>query len=351
MVDPANSDVRVAEESDLVDWQRFVDETPGAGCMHHSAWYGVLRDAYWVKPYFLMSREASGQVTGILPLYHSLSPLTGSHLSSLEDGVLAVSPQAGMTLLVKARSLRDVLNASYLQIRGGPVDQEGSKVFTAVRTLINTSQSIDGLWSSIKKKKRETVRRIRIAESSMVRIENDADLSGIDDFYGVYAEHMCDLGTPVMGIDSFHAMRSHFGPRRLRLYLVKEKHRIIGGMLCILNKDRWTDYYAIMRPSSETQFANYLLYWHVIRDAASSGAPLLDLGRSMLNSTVHHFKRKWGGWDVEVNYHFYFAAQPRSPWLEGLKRGNGLPQRIWSHLPLAVCNRFGPLLRKQLPFI
>jgi FemAB-related protein (PEP-CTERM system-associated) len=345
-----NIAVRLAQENDLPKWQAFIDQTPGAGCMHHAGWYSILRDAYWVKPYFLIAEEAGGRVVGVMPAYHSRSPLTGSHLSSLEDGVLAVDAAVTAALLAKARSLRDEIGARYLQVRGGMVDGPGAKSFPTVHTFIGTCQPVDALWSAIKKKTRWAIRQ---AEKVNISIEHNADLAGLEAFYRIYAEHMRDLGTPVMGIDAFRAMRSHLGCRRLRLYLVRERQRLIGGMLCILNTGLWTDYLAILRPSDETDFANYLLYWHVIRDAAACGAPALDLGRSTPDSNVHLFKRKWGGRDVEVTYHFYPTAnaQSRNVGLEQLKRGKGLQQRLWSHLPLAVCNRLGPLLRKQLPFI
>ena len=318
--------------------------------MHHAAWYAILRDAYWVKPYFLMAEGAAGQVTGLLPLYHSRSPLTGSHLSSLEGGVLSVNTTATAALVAEARSLRDVIGARYLQVRGGMVDRPGAKSTPTVHTFIDTCQPADALWSGVKKKTRWAIRH---AEKADISIEHDADLAGLEGFYRVYAEHMRDLGTPVMGIDAFRAMRLHLGSQRLRLYLVRERQRLIGGMLCILNNGLWTDYLAIVRPTGETDFANYLLYWHVIRDAAACGAPTLDLGRSTPDSNVHLFKRKWGGRDVEITYHFYPAANAQSgdAGLEQLKRRKGLRQRLWSHLPLAVCNRVGPMLRKQLPFI
>jgi FemAB-related protein (PEP-CTERM system-associated) len=342
--------VRLASEADMAAWQEFVDATPGAACTHHAGWLGVLRDAYWVMPCFLLATGGDGAVQGILPAYRSRSFLAGSHVSSLEDGVLARDAAATQALLVAARALRDELGARYLQIRGGPVDGPGDATVPTVRTFISTERGRDPLWKAVKKKTRWGVRQ---AEKQGIAIEHDAALDRLDDFYRAYAAHMRDLGTPVIGADAFHAIRDHLGRSRLRLYLVKANAQLIGGMLCIINADRWTDYFAIVRRSPETEFANYLLYWHVIRDAAENGVPILDLGRSTPNSNVHHFKRKWGGTNVDVPYHFYVGRNrsARNVGLQRFKEGNGLPQRIWSHLPLAVSNRLGPLLRKQLPFV
>jgi FemAB-related protein (PEP-CTERM system-associated) len=343
-------DVRIANDEDLDAWQLFVDRTPNAGCMHHAGWYRILRDAYWVTPYFLIAEEQSNGIAGVLPLYHSRSPLTGSHLSTLEGGVLATYAGAARALLAEARSLRDAVGAKYLQVRGGMVDEPGPRSFMTVDTVIDTSQAPEQLWRAVKKKTRWAIRQV---QKTQIRVERDTDLSNLDVFYSLYAEHMRDLGTPVQGRDAFLALKKHLGQARLRLYLVEENNRKIGGMLCILNQGRWTDYYAIVRPSEHTEFANYLLYWSVISDAAACGGPILDLGRSTPGTNVHLFKRKWGGRDVEVAYHFYpsKASVHLGVGLEELKRGKGLPQRVWSHLPLWVGNRLGPLLRKQLPFI
>jgi hypothetical protein len=342
--------VRIASESDLPAWQAFVDRSPGASCMHHAGWLRVLKNAYWVTPYFLMATSTAGDVQGILPLYHSRSPLTGPHVSSLEDGALAYDANTVQALMNEARIVRDRTRASYLQIRGGPIDQPASLTQPTVRTFITTSLPAETLWSRVKKKSRWGVRQ---AEKQSIRVEHDSGQCGLEDFYRTYAEHMHGLGTPVMGLDAFRAMRTNLGTEHLRLYLVKHGKRLLGGMLCIVQANRWTDYYAIVRPSDESEFANYLLYWFVIRDASACGVSRLDLGRSTPDSNVHRFKQKWGGVDVEVPYHFYPApnAHLRDIGLQHLKRGKGLPQRIWSHLPLALCNRLGPLLRKQLPFI
>ena len=353
-----NIRVRLAKETDLPDWQQFVDRTPQAGCMHHAGWYAVLRDSCWVKPYFLIAEDARrGDYTGILPLYHSTSPLTGSHLSSLGQGILAENQQTVAALLDHARSWRDSIGAKYLELRGGPSDQPGDQAFTIIRTFINTDRPPEILWRAIKKKTRQAIRQ---AEKAAIRIECDATLAGMDDFYWTYAEHMRTFGTPVIGIDFFHAIRAQLGKDRLRLYLVKDDRRLIGGILCILNSRSWSAVYGAVRPSRATNLANYLLYWRVIRDASIYGSSILDLGRSAPASNVRLFKRKWGGTEIEVAYERYFGRakinndRPRAhddAVRDSLRRQKGSFYTIWSHLPLVLCNSLGPLIRKQLPFM
>jgi FemAB-related protein (PEP-CTERM system-associated) len=341
--------VRLVQSGDLVAWQNFVDAAPHAGAFHHAGWYDVLGDAFWVQPYFLMAVDSCDTPHGVLPLYYSRSPITGAHLSSLEGGVLAARSEATVALLAEAKALRDWLGVGYLQLRGGPVDQPAEIIAPKVHTYIDTTRRIEELWAAVKKKSRWGIRQ---AEKQDLHVALDADLGALESFYRVYALHMRDLGTPVIGLDAFNSIRRRLGLQRLRLYLVHHGTRLVGGMLCIINGSRWTDYYAVVRSTKDIEFANYLLYWHVIRDAARRGAACLDLGRSTPDSNVHLFKRKWGGRDVEYAYHFYAntAVKVRDPELQR-SLGNGLAQRMWSHLPLSLCNHLGPLLRKQLPFI
>jgi FemAB-related protein (PEP-CTERM system-associated) len=342
--------VKAVLETDLPSWQAFVDRTAGAGCMHHAGWYKVLRDAYWVTPHFLMATDQRNEIRGILPLYFSRSPFTGKHLSSLEDGVLCDDPRAAQSLIEAAIMLKEKLGARYLQIRGGPgEDAVPAAIVPTVQTVIPTARPVDAIWSAVKKKTRWTVRQ---AEKQDVRIKADPGLSRLEEFYHAYAAHMRELGTPVFGIETFTAIHSHLGRERLRLFVAIHEERLIGGMLCIVNRDQWTDYYAIVRPSERADLANYLLYWHAIRAASEAGTSRLNLARSAPDSNVHMFKRKWGGTDIAVPYRFYPATGARrGRGLEAMKQRRGVAQTVWSRLPLPLCNRLGPLLRKQLPFI
>jgi Acetyltransferase (GNAT) domain len=342
--------IRPASEADLPRWQDFADLTPGAGGLHHAGWYCVLRDAYWVTPLFLMGISGDDTIVGILPTYVSRSLFTGLHISSLEGGVLARRHEAATALLAEAIALRDRMRSRYLQLRGGAMPDASGIVVPTVRTIIPTDGTLDALWAGMKQSCRRAVRK---GEKEPVVVEQDPRLDRMEEFYTIYAAHMHRLGTPVMGIDAFAAMRAHLGRNRLRLYLVRKQGHVIGGMLCLANNRLWTSYLTAVAPSKGAEFANYTLYWHVIRDAFSMGVARLDLGRSTAGSNVHVFKQRWGGIDVEVPYRFYPAPNLRSGdmGLQNLKKEKGLPQRVWSRLPLTLCNRLGPLLRKQLPFI
>jgi hypothetical protein len=342
--------VRQAVEADLAAWQQFVDDQPEAGPLHHAGWYRVLREAYRVQPAFFMATDVSGAIRGIVPTYRSNSVFTGRHYTTLEGGILAGDAEAQRALHATIKDLRNEPGVAYSQLRGGAVDERDAIQIATVHTVLRTGEGRDARWAAIKGKTRWGIRQ---AEKQELHVGRNDDLSGLDAFYDLYAAHMRDLGTPVFGSGTLRAMRRHIGPERLRLYLLTHRGKCIGGMVCVVHGRRWTDLYAIVRRSRETEFANYLLYWHVIREAADLGVEEFDLGRSAPQSTVHLFKRKWGGRDVEIPYIFFAGprARSRSFGLVGETREMGLRQRVWSKLPLTLCNIVGPLVRADLPFL
>jgi hypothetical protein len=340
--------VSLAGSAELAEWQRFVDGRDAAGPFHHAAWSNVLADAFAVVPRFWIARDERGGIRGVLPGYLSRSPFTGSHVTSLDGGILA--DEGAVDVL--AQAIRDeaaTRGLRFAQLRGGPFPEPDGSVRT-IHTLIDTGHGPDRAWAEVKTKTRWGVRQ---AERGGITIVRDSALERIDVFYDLYAEHMRGLGTPVFGRAFFRAMRRHLGANRMRLYLVESAGEAIGGMICVAHGRMWTDLYAVVRRSKAFEFANYLLYWHVIRDAAECGISAFDLGRSAPGSGVLLFKHKWGGRDEDVPYAFYAgpSAKKHAFGLVEEERRIGLRQKIWMKLPLAAANFAGPLVRRDLPFL
>ena len=91
-----------------------------------------------------------------------------------------------------------------------------------------------------------------------------------------------------------------------------------------------------------------LLYWSFLEHVIGRGVRVFDFGRCTPGGGTHRFKQQWGAADVPL------------PWLQWSSRAVAAtpsPDRpafrvasaVWRHLPLAVTNRIGPLLARQLP--
>jgi len=265
-------------------------------------------------------------------------------------GILTENSAAFAALSTEIRGLAERPELRYVQVRGGEMEGEASAITPTVHTIVPTSRSVEELWASLNGKARNSVRQLQ-REELKVRLETSGER--LREFYPLYAAHMRELGSPVFGQRTLPAMLRHLGPERLRFFLLSHFGQPIGGMLCIVHGDRLTNQYSIVRRLGAPKNANYLLYWHVIEHAARNGIREFDLGRSTPQSGVHRFKQKWGGSDREVPYRLYTGSHRKSE-ARGIWSGTsdfGLMQRMWSKLPLAVCNAIGPVVRRELPFL
>jgi CelD/BcsL family acetyltransferase involved in cellulose biosynthesis len=96
-------------------------------------------------------------------------------------------------------------------------------------------------------------------------------------------------------------------------------------------------------------YVNTLLYWEQLRFAVSAGYRVFDFGRSSLDSGTYDFKRQWGAEPVPLNWQYWLAPGQGMPGLTPSSPKFRLAVRAWQHLPLAIANRLGPRLVKDLP--
>lgn len=102
-------------------WGDFVAGQPGALPYHHPAWSHVLRETFGYRLAALGCTDATGRLTGVLPLAEKKGLLAGVHLSSLPNthtaGPLAVDRASLGALLSGAAARVDHSTASWLQLR------------------------------------------------------------------------------------------------------------------------------------------------------------------------------------------------------------------------------------------
>lgn len=343
--------VSVAGEDDLEQWQAYVAARPEAKAMHHAAWFRILQDAFSVSCHFLVARSDSGRICGVLPLYVSRSFLTGKHVASLDDGLLANDASAARALNEAAIGIYRETGARYLLLRNSAFAGEPPLVSiqrTTVRRIVGTALQADELFRTLSSYARRDVRR---ASARGYRIVEDRELAAIDGpFYDEYAMNLRQLGTPVVSRSMFASMKHQLGPACLRLYLALRGDHVVGGLLCVVAPSGWTALYGVVRHELLGDYANYLLYWHAIAEASRSGSHSLDLGSNAVGSGSHQFKQKWPGVDRETQNTYLAAGIDCVPEFAKVYAGNSLRQRIWKQLPLTVTNRLGPILRAGLPF-
>lgn len=321
---------------------------------HDPAWLDVLRVALKHKTSALLHWRGSDLVAA-LPLALTRSPLFGRHLVSLpyvnRAGLLTADAAAGDALLQCASDLAKQSDARYLELRHHGRAFE-SDTFTHLRDekcrmLLSLPTSSDDLWTSLKAKVRNQVRK---GERAGLTIQFGGE-ELVRGFYSVFATNMRDLGTPVYPRKLFTAMLHHLGERCEIALVLLEDVPVAGA---ILVHDRIGENAITQVPSASClrQFnrlcANMWMYHRLIDRAIERGATRFDFGRSSEGSGPYKFKKQWGAqpeptpWQVVLLDGSLDDARPDHP-----RNRKRIEQ--WQKLPVWVTKAIGPTIVRGIP--
>jgi FemAB-related protein (PEP-CTERM system-associated) len=337
----------VAECADGAAWDGYVDRAPGASGYHLWRWRELFSGVFGHTPIYLAASRG-GAIVGVLPLVRFDSRIFGRALVSLPflnyGGVVADDREAAEALVGAAGALRTRLHARHVELRHRARQFEAlAPRHHKVTMLLPLPGSPDALWSALDRKVRNQVRK---AEKHALTV-SVGGVAEVGAFYGVFAENMRDLGTPVYGRHVFAAIATLF-PERTRLFVVRHEGRPVAASFTW----RWRDTVEVPWASSlraaSAMAPNMLLYWAMLKDAVESGAAVFDFGRSTPDEGTFHFKKQWGAaadplcWEYDLGGGALPDHGPRNPKFQ-------LAIAAWRKLPLAVANRLGPLVASHLP--
>ena len=94
---------------------------------------------------------------------------------------------------------------------------------------------------------------------------------------------------------------------------------------------------------------NEFLYWNAIKWASSSGARELDLGRCSVDSGTYRFKMQWNPEVRPLFWYYWLASGTALPDLNPSNPKYALAIRCWKRMPVAVANRLGPWIVRNIP--
>jgi len=329
------------------EWDEFVQGCEGWTHCHLWGWREVMQRALGHETPYLAARTSAGQLDGVLPLVRVRSRLFGHYLMSmpfLNYGGPLGSHEAVRALAAEAVRRADAAGCRMLELRSRaecPTELPASHRKITV-TLRLVPGDPDAVMAGFPAKLRSQIRR-PLQEGVEVRFGHDQ----LKPFYAVFAEHMRDLGTPVLGLRFFESISSTFGDD---VWFGCAWHA--GTPVAAGCGFRWDSEFEMTWASALRAFnrtaANMLLYWRFMERAANEGLATFNFGRCTPGSGTHRFKQQWGG-DDETLWWYHResdtgAATP-SPDTGALALG----PKIWRHLPLAVANAVGPRIVRFIP--
>jgi len=329
------------------DWDAFARSASGWTHVHLYGWRAVMERTLGHECVYLGAYGADGSLRGILPLVRVRSRLFGHYLVSMPflnyGGALGGDEAIGaLTDAAVTRAEADGVTLLELRHRAAaPVRLPVSHRKVTVVLELPTGD-IAPLWDGLPAKVRSQVRRPG-KEGVEVRFGPDQ----LEPFYAVFAEHMRDLGTPVLGQPFFRGIRDTFPEDAWFGCAWLDGEPVAGG--CGF---QWGAEFEMTWASSLRRYnrvaPNMLLYWAFMERCVARGIAVFNFGRCTPDSGTHRFKRQWGSRDEPLHWYQRAAGDAGgTPSPDDAKFR--LATRIWRRLPLAVANRLGPPIVRLIP--
>lgn len=344
-------------------WGNFVAGQPGALPYHHPAWSQVLQETFGYRLAALGCTDATGRLTGVLPLVEKKSLLAGVHLSSLPNtptaGPLAVDHVSLGALLSGAAARVDHSVASWLQLKlEGPAVDGLTRGFSGgiwgATYVLDLPADPERLRFGGSRHNSAIQRNIRKAARLGVVVREASSASDLRGWYRLYLETMRAHGIPPRPRRLFEVIWDILVPLGLARLLLAERRaggqsRLLAGCLFLVHNS--TVIYAFNgRDPTQLEFRpNDAIHWSAMTEACQAGRRQYDFGEdsSGIDGLVR-FKEKWGAVPVDL-YRYHYPRQRE------LERGMLAPghfrraaESAWRRLPLGTTAALGKLIYGRL---
>ena len=348
MFTDAEVHIEHATDDTAAEWDGFVAAAPGASLYHRYRWREIVREVFGRETHYLAAR-VGGRIAGVLPLVRLKSFLFGDFLVSMPyfnyGGIVAESEAVSGRLLEQCGALAHSLGVLHAKLR------HRTPAFPAlpcrtdkVTMLLDLPADSQVLWQSSGSKVRAQVKRPQREGATC----EHGGAEHLADFYAVFAENMRDLGTPVYPRHFFSAILAAF-PDAARLFVVRHAGAPVAAAFVIGDGRTLEIPWASSLRRANAIGVNMLLYWNILEYACKSGYGVFDFGRSTEGSGPYHFKKQWGAEPHQLYWHYWLRDGGELPKLNPSNPRYDTAIAVWRRLPLAVTNRLGPLLVRNLP--
>ncbi len=323
---------------------------------YQPAWLNLISQVYGYVVNILTTTNASGEISGFLPVCTMHSPIIGKRVVSLPFSdhcpLLAEDGTSAEELVKQALRLADVEKARYLELRAGNHPMLGERPELAasllyVRWFLPLASDLDTIWSALRK---PIQRQVKKSESLGVRVRLAQQREEVNHFYRLHLlTRSKKHGMPVQPRRYFLQLWDTFAAQgALQLLLAEYQGNVIAAML-LLAAGATVRYAYGASDEAYLQLApNNLLMWAAITWGCQHGYQTLDMGRTACdNEGLMEFKRRWGATKEPLTYYYY----PRVDGLASMSEQSWkfrLLTNCWRRVPLQVAGPLGGSLYKHL---
>lgn len=325
----------------------FVAQSPSSKICHLFAWGDAVARAASISAFYLVARDHKG-IHGVLPLVHVRSILFGNFMVSQAfsdyGGILADSDEARDVLFNYAVELATTNNCQTIEFRNvQPLPYNLEPRTGKMCMYLPLARDADKIWKSFDPKVRNQVRKAE--KSGILVIDGCFEL--LDEFYGVYATRMHQLGTPAYPRKLMYNILKAF-PDNSRIFAVRLGGLTVGTGFTLCYNGFVEIPWAATLVEYNNLCPNNLLYWSVIKHYCLAGAKYFDLGRCTVDGPTYRFKKQWGTEPIALHYQYWVRPGHR---LSVLSPDNPKYKRrveMWKKLPHWVVRLLGPYISRNL---
>lgn len=316
---------------------------------HRPDWLLAIEESTGQKAHCLIA-ERAGDIAAILPFHLVHSPLFGRALVSsafaVGGGILSVSDAATRRLASQICELSEQWSCPTVELRGGAMPGRGwiEKRDSHANFLKPLQTDSEAELLAIPRKQRSEVRKGLENGLTIVKGREERDL---DWHYGVYAQSVRNLGTPVYPKSLMAKVLQRFGDNADILTVLHEGQPV-ASVFSLYHKGVVMPYWGGGIWDARRLRANDVMYFALMNHARERGYDTFDFGRSKTDSGAYHFKKNWGFEPEPMAYAIHTAdgqaprdINPNSPKYRA-------QIALWQKLPLPVANFLGPWIAKGL---
>ncbi|MGH6973740.1 MAG: GNAT family N-acetyltransferase [Stellaceae bacterium] len=237
-------EIRPLRDADEAAWENYVERAPQATFFHRLGWRQIIERTLGHATRYRCAWRG-GRLVGFLPLMHVKSRLFGDALISTAfttgGGIVADDNMAAQALADDDAELGQRFAVDFVELRqsvplpiGTAWHAKTELYFGFERALaVNDADNL----KAIPRKKRADLRKA-IDDRRLV---TDTD-APVETFFGIYAESLRNLGTPVLPLRFYRAIKATFGDA-VEISTVAGPGGPAAALMSFYFKDRVLPYY------------------------------------------------------------------------------------------------------------
>jgi serine/alanine adding enzyme len=328
------------------EWDGFAARQSGYSHFHRLRWRSLVERVFGHECIYLAARNDQGQLEGVLPLVRVKSLVFGHFLVSmpfLNYGGPLGTDAAIRALVDAAATMARKEHVKLLELRSRvPLPISLPVSHRKITVMLDLPNTPDALFKKFDSKLRSQIRR---PQKDGVTMRFGADQ--VEPFFGVFAQHMRELGTPTQPLRLFKAIAETFPEDSWFACAYLNDQPIAGGCGFRFNTEFEMTWASALRPFSK-HAPNMLLYWSCMERAISEGLTTFNFGRCSRGAGTHKFKMQWGGREEEL-WWYGLASQGEATTPSPNDGSYSWGPRVWRRLPTSVATALGPGIVRYIP--